>query len=212
MLSNYTPQQKVQQLLPSFGTDSSRIIDKLPLSYTYEDLLQVLQSIYDPPGQHEALQMKLRTLRRTTKQTPREFADDVHDAVCRAYPHISSSERDKFVLQQFLYGQNDTIATLLNAQSGTNPHWSIEDAVNTVVRIEATADARRSDGVLSPGSILDSLHNTAIPPSIPPCMTTHKLLPNKETCNISHIEQDENIGSDELQDIVDATLFLQYRG
>ena len=211
-LSNYNESQKTQQLLSSFGNDTSRIIDKLPLQYTYSDLIAILQSIYDPPGQREALQLKLRTIRRRPNQTPRQFADELHDAVARAYPTLSSSERDVHILQQFVHGHPDNIATLLNTQISCTPSWSIDDAVNSVVRFEATADARKSDGVLSKGSLLDNMttHVSTPTPPTTPAVVVHKppvSSTSEPSTSVNAAISNEDCFEDELSDMVDSTMF-----
>ena len=78
----------VQQLLQSFEQDAGRIIDKLPWEYNYTQLVELLYKIYDPPGQRQAYQMKLRTLRRNSNESAREFCNKVYDTVYRAYPSL----------------------------------------------------------------------------------------------------------------------------
>jgi hypothetical protein len=200
-LNEYTEAQSVDQLLSSLGLDAPLILMRLPPAYNYFDLVNAMINFYEPPGQQNSLQIRLRSMQRGQGQTARDFANKLQDMAAKAYPNLPADQRNGIALQQFMHGQNDSITTMLL----TNNPSSIDAAVNVLPTFEASADAKRMQGVLQTGSALDSMSYTNVPATatpVPPRVVTQLNTVVKPVT----VHNDESQYSDQLDDIVNAVI------
>jgi len=208
-LNQYTDTQMTDQLLNSLGMDAPRILTKLTSPYTYRDLITAVYNYYEPPAQKHSLQIRLRHMQRTDKQTAREFSNDIQDLVHKAHSDMPQLLQDDTALQQFIYGQNDSATSMLLTH---NPA-TLDDAVNFLTVIEANAEAKRIQGSLQPGSALSKASYNEPPtsqsvqtPSNPNSKSPPQATPAGSVETFHTEEADRTQYSDDIDDIVNAAI------
>ena len=131
-LEGYSENIKCQQLLRSFGSDAARIVRRLGNNYTYETLIKVLYEYYEPVESRQAKMLRLRTVKRKSSESPRDFANRIQDLVSQCHCTMPVKEADAMAIVAFLHGHEEKIK---NYMIGKN-FASIDEAVNFVDTLE----------------------------------------------------------------------------